>query len=106
MFPGIQFIGGIVQDVMGQIGQQQQMATNVMQQIQGFVPMVQNAWRGDDADEFAADVRRKLLPAIAQLIAAIAGMGMNLTKATDVMNQADSKVKGLADGLGDVFSKI
>lgn len=104
--PFIQFIAGGVQDVMGQVGQQQQQAQSVLQNIQGFVPKVQAAWRGDDANEFAADVARKIVPAMAELIAAIAGVNLNLTKATDVMNQADSKVKGLADGLGDVFSKI
>lgn len=104
--PFIQFIAGGVQDVMSQVGQQQQQAQSVLQNIQSMVPKVQNAWVGDDANEFAADVARKIVPAMMELIAAIAGVNLNLTKATDVMNSADSKVKGLADGLGDVFSKI
>lgn len=104
--PFLQFLRPSVDDVMSQVSSQHQQAQNVLQTIQGFVPKVTGAWKGDDANEFAADVARKLIPAMTELIAAIAGVNLNLTKATSVMDQADSKVKSLADGLGDVFSKI
>ena len=71
-----------------------------------IVPKIQGAWIGGDANEFASDVARKLIPAIMELIAAIGGVNLNLTKATGVVDQADAKIKSLADGLGDMFDKI
>lgn len=102
----LQFIRGDVESVMSQVGKQHQQSMQLLDRINGFVPKVQSAWRGGDADEFAADVQRKLVPAMTELIAAIAGVNLNLTKATSLMDQADSKVKSMADGLGDIFGKI
>ena len=101
-----QFIRNSVQGVSSGISQQQQIATGVMQTIQGYVPKVQAAWIGGDADAFAADVGRKVIPAMVELIAAIGGVNLNLGKATNIVDQADSKAKGMADQLGDLFSKI
>lgn len=101
-----QFLRDQVSNVTSGIGQQQQIVTGVMQQITGFVPKVQAAWVGGDANEFAADVGRKLIPAIQNVIAAIAGISTNIQKATDVVDQADAKVKGLVSGLEDMFKAI
>lgn len=102
----LQFVRDQVENVSATVGQQKQMTENVMSTIQSYVPKVQAAWIGGDADEFAADVMRKLIPALMQLIAAIAGINTNLAKGTDIMNQADSKVGGMASQLGDMFSQI
>ena len=102
----LQFIRDQVDNVTATVGQQQQVTSNVLDQIKGFVPKVQSAWIGGDADEFAADVARKLIPAMMELIAAIGGINLNLGKATGIVDQADSKVKGLADNLGEMFSQI
>jgi len=102
----LQFIRDQVDNVTATVGQQQQVTSNVLDQIKGFVPKVQSAWIGGDADEFAADVARKLIPAMMELIAAIGGVNLNLGKATGIVDQADSKVKGLADNLGELFSQI
>jgi len=101
-----QFLRNQVQGVSSGIGQQQQIATGVMETIKGFVPKVQAAWIGGDADAFAADVGRKIIPAMVELIAAIGGVNLNLSKATGFVDQADAKSKGMADALGDEFSKI
>ena len=102
----LQFIRDQVDNVTATVGQQQQVTSNVLDQIKGFVPKVQSAWIGGDADEFAADVARKLVPAMMELIAAIGGVNLNLGKATGIVDQADSKVKGMADNLGELFSQI
>ncbi len=106
MIPYFQFIRAQVDNVSAGVGQQQQIVGGVLDQVKGYVPKVQSAWIGGDADEFAADVARKLIPAITELIAAIAGINLNLTKATGIVDQADTKVRGLADGLGDQFAQI
>jgi uncharacterized protein YukE len=102
----LQFIRDQVDNVTATVGQQQQVTSNVLDPIKGFVPKVQSAWIGGDADEFAADVARKLVPAMMELIAAIGGINLNLGKATGIVDQADSKAKGMADNLGELFSQI
>lgn len=102
----LQFLRGEVENVMSGVKQQQQVSSNVLDAIKGYVPKVQGAWIGGDANEFAADVARKIVPAMVELIAAIGGVNLNLTKATSTIDQADAKVKSMADGLGDLFGGI
>lgn len=95
-----------VSNVMAGVTQQQQIASQALDTIKGYVPKVQAAWIGKDAEEFAKDVARKLVPAMMELIAAIAGLNLNLTKGLDIVRQADSQVSKLADQLGGVFDGI
>lgn len=102
----LQFLRNEVSNVISGVGQQQQIVSGVLDQIKSYVPKIQSAWIGGDADEFAADVGRKVVPAMVELIAAIGGINLNLGKATNVVDQADSKSKGMADQLGDLFGQI
>jgi uncharacterized protein YukE len=102
----LQFIRGDVENVIAGIAQQQSQTSGVLDVIKSFIPKIQAAWIGGDAEEFAADVNRKIVPAMIELIAAIGGVNLNLNKATNIVDQADSKVKGMADQLGDLFSQI
>lgn len=101
-----QIIRSEVENVSATVQQQQQVTQGVMDKIQSFPGKVQGAWIGGDADEFAADVTRKVIPAIAELIAAIGGINLNLTKALSTVDNADTQSQGLASQLGDVFSQI
>jgi len=101
-----QFMRDRVSEVSSGVSQQQNITTQVMDNIQGFVPKIMQSWIGGDANEFQADVARKVIPAIQEVIAAIAGVNLNLTKATGVVDQADSKVKGMVDNLEQEFGKI
>ena len=101
-----QFIRGQVQQSSSMISQGQNITQNVMQQIQSYPNIVGAAWIGGDADQFAEKVVTKLLPAIAELIAAIAGVNLNLTDATNAVDEADQKIQGMAGNLGDMFSGI
>jgi len=102
----LQFLRGEVDNVMSGVNQQQQIVSGVLDKINSYVPKIQSAWIGGDANEFAADVTRKVVPAMTELIAAIGGVNLNLTRATNVIDQADAKVKSMADGIGDMFDKI
>jgi hypothetical protein len=93
-------------NVMAGIKQQQQIASQLLDTIKSYPPKILSVWVGNDANEFAADVGRKVVPAMIELIAAIGGMNLNLTKAQDIVRQADSQVKSLASGLGDLFGQI
>jgi len=101
-----QFVRSEVSNVTSGISQQQNITSGVLDQIKGYIPKVQSAWIGGDEKEFEADVMRKVVPAMMELIAAIGGVNLNLSRATSVVDQADAKVKSLADELGDVFDKI
>ena len=102
----LQFLRGEVSNVIAGVGQQQQITSQVLDQIKSFVPKVQSAWIGGDADEFAADVARKVVPAMTELIAAIGGINLNLNSATSIVDQADQKCQGMANQLGDLFGQI
>jgi|SRR5579859_4536950 len=102
----IQFIRGEVDNVIAGVGQQQQITSQVMDQIKSFVPKVQAAWIGGDAEAFAEDVAREIIPAITELIAAIGGVNINLNSATSIVDQADQKCQGMANQLGDIFGQI
>lgn len=102
----LQFLRGDVENVMSGVEQQKQIVSNTLDSIKSLVPRVLMSWIGGDAEEFQADVMRKIVPAMLELIAAIAGVNLNLTKAVNIIDQADSKVKSLADGVGDLFSGI
>ncbi len=102
----LQVIFPDISNVMSTITQQQQIASSLLDTIKGYVPKVQAVWIGTDATEFGNDVMRKLVPAMLELIAAIAGMNLNLTKAQNVIQQADNQVKGLAENISGIFNGI
>ncbi len=101
-----QFIRGQVEQSSSMVNQAQNITQNVMQTIQTYPNIVGNAWIGGDADSFAEKVMTKLLPAIAELIAAIAGVNLNLTDATNIVDQADQKIQGMAGQISDLFGGI
>jgi uncharacterized protein YukE len=88
------------------ISLQSNMTGQLKTKIQSFVPTVSGAWIGGDADAFAAEVQGRLLPAIDELIAALAGINLNLSHAVGAIDQADQKAKGFADRLGELFDAI
>ena len=102
----LQFLRGEVENVTAGVGQQQQIASQVMDQLKSYVPKVQSAWIGGDADKFAEDVASILVPAMMDLIAAIGGVNTNLSQATSIVDQADQKSQGMASQLGDMFGQI
>lgn len=95
-----------VSNVMSGIKQQQGIASSLNDTIKGYVPKVQSAWIGGDADEFAADVARKIVPAMVELIAAIGGVNLNLTKALDIVSNMERKCSSMVKGLADEFGGI
>jgi uncharacterized protein YukE len=95
-------VGNIMSGITGQKG----IAESTMQTLKSYPAIVKQTWIGGDADEFEADVARKIVPAMLELIAAIAGVNINLSKATEIVDKADQAAQGIANQLGDTFSKI
>ena len=101
-----QFLQDGVQNSMSQINQARGMGQGVMSAVQQYPNVVGSAWVGGDAEAFQEKVLTKLLPAIAELIAAIAGVNLNLTDAMDAVEQADTKISGMANNIKDLFQAI
>ena len=95
-----------VTNVISGINQQKGICSGLLDTLKSYVPKVQTAWIGGDADEFAADCTRKLFPAMTELILAIAGINANLTKATSKVDDCEKKCKSLVSGLADEFGGI
>jgi uncharacterized protein YukE len=102
----LRFIRSETNRINGIVAQQRQIVSGILDAIKSYVPKVQSAWIGGDADAFAADVFRKLVPAMMDLIAAIGGINLNLSKSIEAIDQADRQVQQLAGGVKDTFSKI
>lgn len=101
-----QVIRSEIENVSATIQQQQQVTQGVMDKIQSYPAKIQGAWIGGDADEFAADVARKVIPAITELTAAIGGINLNLSKALGIIDDADTQCQAMASQLGDVFADV
>jgi WXG100 family type VII secretion target len=102
----MQMIFGQVQSCVSSVSSQKGMAESSLNVIKGIVPKVEQGWIGEDADEFKADIQRKVIPAMTRLIMAIAGMSTNLTQAGETIANADQQAGGIANQIGDLFSSI
>jgi WXG100 family type VII secretion target len=101
-----QFLRDEVGNVSSTVSQQQQGASQILDTLKAVVPTVKEAWIGGDFEAFESDVLTILVPAMTELILAIAGINVNLTSATGVVDQADQKCQGMANQLGDLFGQI
>jgi uncharacterized protein YukE len=97
---------GPLQDIVGRIAKQVDVLGDVQSRFSGFSSALQGAWIGQDAEAFVEEVQRRLIPEIADLIAAIGGMPGGLNSAMDIMSAADSKGRGMVSQLGDMFGGI
>ena len=86
--------------------QQRTLTEQAQSVVKSFGPKVQSGWIGGDADEFNADILRKLMPKFVELALAFTGIQVNLTKSSDTASSGDKKASGLASGFADVCSKI
>jgi uncharacterized protein YukE len=97
---------GKVADAIGKFGQQKNITEQNQGIVKGFGPKIQSAWIGGDADEFNADIIRKLMPKYTELALAFVGIQANLTKSSSSVTDGDKKASGLAQGFADTASQI
>lgn len=102
-FNGLQFQRAGVNNARNIINQQHRLTSSLVEAFRKLETTVTEGWIGGDADAFAQDVETTLIPAIAALIATIAGMNSNLRQATDLVDQADYKSWGIVSQLADTF---
>lgn len=102
LFADINPIGEAVQ----MIAQQQQAVNGVADSLKSFLPIVGDAWKGDDADQFAVDLAEKMLKALSGMDMNLGSFMSQINSAVDIVNQADNAVNGMVGELVDVFDSI
>ncbi|MFN8455173.1 MAG: hypothetical protein U0401_10990 [Anaerolineae bacterium] len=98
----------VVQGVMSSLMQQ----LNVVQE-QALAPMrkmvqavVGGIWIGDGANAFVEEVNSLVIPGVGQVGEHISTVHKNLQHACDVIDQADAQVTSKVNGLADIFGGI
>jgi uncharacterized protein YukE len=102
----ISLVEGAVMGGLSSVASGASRAGDVQSVIQGSVKQVTSSWIGGDEKSFEQEVNSKLLPAIADFIAALSGLGTVTQKAMDILHQADSSAKGMVDKLLDEYNQI
>jgi uncharacterized protein YukE len=97
---------GQVAEFASKFGQQKDGTEQSQSTTKSYGPKVQSAWIGGDADEFVADIGRKLMPKYVELALAFTGVQVNLTKTSEAASSGDQKASKMASGFADLCSKI
>lgn len=98
----------VVENVANQLTQQ----INIVQEgalspMRAIVQSVTGGvWRGDGADAFVEEVSSLMIPGVGQVSNHISVLHKNLTRAVEVINQADQQVNTKVNSLSDIFDGI
>jgi len=102
------FLADEISEQANQCGRQaqqcQQTVSNIRQGSSSIVSF--QSWTGQGAQSFVRQLMTKLIPQTMELIAAISGFGGSITKALDIMTQADKVVDGIAGQMSDIFDQV
>jgi uncharacterized protein YukE len=102
------FIADAVDNVVDQImGQLKSVSDDVESPINSLVGVITGgAWEGDDATAMAEEITTVVLPMVAELIAAIAGISTGVGNAAQLVQDTDAKAEGIVGDLVSTFSSI
>ena len=101
-----QYVSSGVSDAAGKFMQQKNTTDSSQSIVKGFVPKVQGAWIGGDAEAFALEIATRLVPKYMELALAFTGINVNLTKSNESVQGADQNASKMASQLGDTFEQI
>jgi uncharacterized protein YukE len=104
----IRLARAILQNVLSQLMQQfNQVTDEVLSPMRAIVSQVTGGvWIGQGADAFVEEVSSIMIPGAGQVGESITSFHGNLTNAMDVMDQADSAVSNIVNGISDIFGSI
>jgi hypothetical protein len=97
---------GKVVEAAGKFAQQKSLTDQNHDIVKAFGPKITSAWTGKDAQEFALDIPRKLLPKYVEFALAFTGVQATLTKSSETAEASDKTSSGLAQGFADQASQI
>ena len=97
--PMLRYLRPAVSQVIGTMTQQISSLEETAGQVRRSLPEIGEAWIGEDADAFSAEVSSALIPEVAVVIATVGGMVVGISRAANVIEQADQKARGMAEEL-------
>jgi hypothetical protein len=100
------FVRAAVSQVMRTIMDQVNFAEEILSEVRGYVPGLESAWQGDDADAFIQEINSRLIPQVTAAIASVGGMHIGIARAVEVIMAADRKARSYVAELENVFDKI
>lgn len=93
----------LVMSVIGKLIVQSGVLEDIKERIEGYLPTLQEAWEGEDAEAFVQDVREKLIPELLNLIAAILGIKTALNKTIEHLKGTDDEAAVKGNNVTDAF---
>jgi len=99
-------IPGLAQQALGQITKQLNIVQEVQRSVTGFMPGLQEAWVGEDANAFLGEMQTRFIPEVGRLIAAIAGMPSSFDAGINLATETDQKNVSIAEEIGSAFDGI
>jgi len=102
------FIADAVDNVIDQItGQLKSVTDDVESPINSLVGVITGgAWEGDDATAMVEEITTVVLPMVAELIAAIAGISTGVSNAAQLVQDTDAKAEGIVGEVVELFGSI
>jgi len=97
-------VDGPLNQIMGQLKSVQDQVESPVKSLVGVI--TGGAWVGTDADAMANEITTKVVPMIADLLAAIGGMNTGITQAANLIESTDAKAHGVVEELVGVFGSI
>ena len=99
-------IPGIAQQALGQITKQLNVVQEIQRSVTGFMPSLQEAWVGEDANAFLGEMQTRFIPEVGRLIAAIGCMPSSFGQWINLATETDSKNVSIAEEVGSAFDEI
>jgi hypothetical protein len=97
-------VRSIIQTIAQQVRILQDAITNPMKAIVQMV--LSGVWKGDGATRFVEEISSDVVPALVSIGNVTSSLGMTVSKAIDIMDQAEVKATKQAQQLYDVFNNI
>lgn len=98
----------VVAQVQQQLNQQLNIVQNQVQaQFRSYIQTVlSGVWTGRGADAFVASVEKEGLQIVENILSGVAGMNTNITRAVEIVDQADRTCCSAVDNLRGTFDSI
>jgi uncharacterized protein YukE len=102
----LKYIRPMVFQVLGTMTQQISFLEEATGQIRSMVPGLGESWVGEDSEAFSREVTGQFLPEVATVIAAVGALVVAITRAAEVIEQADREAVRMAEELQQELGRV